>query len=62
MRMAPDAESRNRIAIATHFLKNAKAETVPDPYYGDAGDFEYVITLLEDIADSMLEFFKAHRQ
>ena len=54
MRLAPDSESRNSIVLATQYLCTIDADTVPDPYYGGDSDFEYVITLLEDIADGLL--------
>ena len=55
LRLAPDAESRSKIVLATQYLRHHEAETVPDPYYGGESDFELVITLLEDVAEGILE-------
>lgn len=55
LRLAPDAESRNKIVLAMQYLRHHEAETVPDPYYGGESDFELVITLLEDVAEGILE-------
>lgn len=55
LRLAPDAESRSKIVLATQYIRNHDAKSVPDPYYGNENDFEYVIILLEDMADGLLE-------
>lgn len=57
VRMAPDEAARNKVLRTADFLtgKYAGCGTVPDPYYGEISDFEYVLDLLENAAASLLE-------
>ncbi len=55
-RMAPDAEAREKVLRTADFLTGeyATKSTIPDPYYGDMADFEYVLDLLENATDEFL--------
>lgn len=55
-RMAPDAEAREKVLRTADFLTGeyATKSTIPDPYYGDMADFEYVLDLLENAMDEFL--------
>ncbi len=46
--LAKTDEHRNKILKMTDFLQHHQTYSVPDPYYGGAEGFEYVIDLLED--------------
>ena len=55
-RMAPDPEARDKVRMRTDFLSHhPNAAVVPDPYYGGDADFEWVIELLEDACQGLLE-------
>lgn len=46
------------ILIADYFSPEIIHESVPDPYYGGLGDFDTVITLLENACKNMLKIEK----
>ncbi|WP_416304931.1 low molecular weight protein-tyrosine-phosphatase [Neptunicella sp. SCSIO 80796] len=49
---------RHKIKMFLSF-SDCDEEAVPDPYYGGAKGFEYVLDLIEDAADGLLEHIKA---
>jgi protein-tyrosine phosphatase len=51
IRMAP-SKHHSKIQLVTDLCQKPNPGLVPDPYYGSANDFELVINLLEDAADS----------
>ena len=55
---APDESSKNKVHLILDFLPEASIEEVPDPYYGTAGDFQYVYDLLDSATDSFLAKLK----
>lgn len=52
---APSPEEMKKIHRMTEFCRQHDADHVPDPYYGGASGFEYVIDLLEDACTGLLE-------
>lgn len=56
--LAPSAEAADKIVMAADFLTRHVADCVPDPYYSGDAAFEHVITLLEDVADGLVERLK----
>ncbi|MDR1601466.1 MAG: low molecular weight phosphotyrosine protein phosphatase [Tannerella sp.] len=57
MDMAPDVYSQKKICRMTDFCRIHRADHVPDPYYGGASGFTYVLDLLEDACDGIVEKF-----
>ncbi len=53
-RMAKTPEHQAKIFKMTDYLQNMEASEVPDPYYGGAAGFEYVIDLLEDACEGLV--------
>lgn len=54
--MASSQADKDKVVRMADFLKKHREySTVPDPYYGDDGDFELVITLLEDACQGLLD-------
>lgn len=51
---APGPEEQQKIRRMTAFCTHIPADHVPDPYYGGAEGFEYVIDLLEDACAGLL--------
>jgi protein-tyrosine phosphatase len=51
--MAP-REGHDRVALFLHAAQAAPPDVVPDPYYGDARDFERVIELAEQGVDGLI--------
>lgn len=51
---APSPEEEKKISRMTDYCVNILADHVPDPYYGGASGFEYVIDLLEDACAGLL--------
>lgn len=52
---APDASSAHKVRMLTDYLTEHKAQSVPDPYYGDLSDFDYALDLIEDACAGLLE-------
>lgn len=53
---APSVEAFEKVFLATKYCDKFRlADAVPDPYYGGAESFEYVIDLLEDACRGLLE-------
>lgn len=54
-RRAPSPEHFSKVVMATDFCQKFEyADCVPDPYYGGAEGFEYVIDLLEDVCQGLI--------
>ncbi len=53
--MAPDIETKKKIARMTDYCRTKIVDYVPDPYYGGAQGFENVIDILEDACQGLLE-------
>lgn len=52
--MAHTQDDKAKVVRMADFLTSHRTyTTVPDPYYGDATDFELVITLLEDACQEL---------
>lgn len=45
---------RHKLQRLARFARRHDADEVPDPYYGTAGGFEYVLDLVEDACDGLL--------
>ncbi len=55
--LAPSQEDKKKVVRCADFLsQHRNYTTIPDPYYGDAPDFELVITLLEDALQGLLQY------
>ena len=54
---APTAEHKAKIHRMTEYSKEYDRNDVPDPYYGGASGFEFVLDLLEDACAGLLESF-----
>jgi len=48
----------NKIELFLNFSQNYSDTEVPDPYYGGAKGFQYVLDLIEDASDGLLEKMK----
>ena len=55
---APDIETERKIGRMTDYCRTKVADHVPDPYYGGAQGFEYVLDILEDACSGLLEQFQ----
>lgn len=56
---APSLEAERKIHRMTDFCTRfTHADHVPDPYYGGAEGFEYVLDLLEDACAGLLEHLR----
>ncbi|GAA6173465.1 low molecular weight protein-tyrosine-phosphatase [Colwellia sp. KU-HH00111] len=51
--LAPD-HLQGKIMLFLDFAKNHEETEVPDPYYGGANGFRYVLDLVEDASDGLL--------
>jgi len=56
---APSPQEVTKIHRMTEYCTRHDADHVPDPYYGGAGGFEYVIDLLEDACAGLLKELEA---
>ena len=60
-RLCP-AEHREKLQLFGEYCSGATAGcAVPDPYYGEAADFEYVLDLTEEAAQRLLRHIRAAR-
>lgn len=56
---APSPEEEKKIVRMTDYCtRHVHADHVPDPYYGGAEGFEYVLDLLEDACAGLLEHLR----
>lgn len=53
-KIAP-AESMHKIKLFLTYAKDFTETEVPDPYYGGAKGFEYVLDLIENASDGLLQ-------
>lgn len=53
--IAPTPQSMERVVLMANYLRHHDASSIPDPYYGNAADFDHVIDLLEDACKGLLE-------
>ena len=53
-RLCPPQQA-HKLHLLTDFCRRHEALEVPDPYYGAAVDFEYVLDLVEDACDGFLD-------
>ncbi|WP_448555411.1 low molecular weight protein-tyrosine-phosphatase [Thalassotalea montiporae] len=47
-------EHHHKIKLFLEFADNFEETEVPDPYYGGAGGFKYVVDLIEDASDGLI--------
>lgn len=52
----PAGRYREKVRLVCEFCRHHPDEEVPDPYYGEASGFQYVINLLEDACEGLLEY------
>ena len=57
-RKAPHGQHRAEIRRMTDFPVRFDETEIPDPYYGGADGFEYVLDLLEDACEGLLRYVK----
>ena len=58
MELAPTLESQKKIQRMTDFCQEISTDHIPDPYYGGSSGFEYVLDVLEDACQGLLENYK----
>ncbi len=56
-RLCPSAQ-RHKVTLFLSYGHRFLADEVPDPYYGGAGGFDYVLDLVEDAAQGLLAKLK----
>lgn len=59
-KIAP-AGYHDKIHLFLNFADNFEDSEVPDPYYGGARGFKYVLELVEDASDGLIKQLKAAR-
>lgn len=56
LRMAASDRDRRKVVQMAGFLRHHPASRdIPDPYYGEARDFDLVVELLEDACEGLLD-------
>lgn len=53
-RMRPADATAKLVCLADYLTDYPGQDTVPDPYYGDAHDFEFALDLIEDACKELL--------
>jgi protein-tyrosine phosphatase len=53
-RLCPKPELLEKIKLAASYCTRHEVSEVPDPYYGQAADFEHVIDLAEDFSQAIV--------
>lgn len=51
----PDGQHRDRVRLMCDFASHHPDQEVPDPYYGGSEGFNYVISLLQDACEGLLD-------
>jgi protein-tyrosine phosphatase len=57
---ASNKEEENKIHLLLDFAGIKTSQSVPDPYYGNASDFENVFQLLDEACTKVTEKLKVH--
>ncbi len=57
--IAPTPEDEKKICRMADYCRHYTASHIPDPYYEGAEGFEYVLNLLEDACEGMLDVIEA---
>ena len=58
-RMARTDEERKKVMCTADFMtRHPEYDTVPDPYYGGAEDFELALDLIEDACDGIISWLE----
>lgn len=52
---APSTDALKKIGRMTDYCQRMTADHVPDPYYGGAEGFEYVLDILEDACEGLMK-------
>lgn len=55
LRLDPEGKYQDKVRMMCDFATNHPDQEVPDPYYGGTDGFNYVIDLLLDACDGLLE-------
>ena len=58
LEMLRDGSDSARLHLFLDFARNGKETEVPDPYYGGDQGFEYVLDLIEDAAEGLLDHIR----
>jgi protein-tyrosine phosphatase len=56
LRLDPRQKYRDKVRLICDFAKSHRDQEVPDPYYGGAEGFNYVLDLLFDACDGLLQY------
>ena len=56
--LAANEQQAKKLYKMSDFLTQHKIDHIPDPYYGEKQDFYYVIDLLEDASEGLLNFLR----
>ncbi len=59
LRKVCSPEYQDKIMLFLTFAEDVEENEVPDPYYGGAGGFRYVVELIESASDGLIEQLKA---
>lgn len=54
--LAPDKSNHAKVKLICDFCRHHEDQEVPDPYYGGEAGFQYVIELLLDACEGILDF------
>lgn len=57
-RICPRRELLDKVKLAASYCTRHRVTEVPDPYYGQAEDFEHVIDLAEDFSQNLIQMIK----
>jgi len=55
LRLAPSKEAGAKVRMMCDFCRHHRDREVPDPYYGGTEGFQYVVDLLLDACEGLLE-------
>ncbi|MFN3927843.1 MAG: low molecular weight protein-tyrosine-phosphatase [Pseudanabaenaceae cyanobacterium] len=57
----PQGKYHHKVKMMCDFCRTFPDKEVPDPYYGGAEGFEYVLDLLTDACQGLLEYLQAQK-
>lgn len=55
---AKTLEHKNKLHLITKFSTQFRDQDIPDPYYAGDGQFDYVLDMIEDACEGLIQYLK----
>ena len=61
LKLARNSDDEQKVHLLLSDITNREDASVPDPYYGDMSDFEYVYDLVDEATEVLIEKIKSRK-